>query len=191
MAARPQLFTRGLSGLAQSSSSNEISSPAEQRDDAKRNLFKSMRPLPTQHYWDVYFDRFVRGVLFFPFEDSRISASVLLTALPLDKPKTQRPVPAKANTPLSSKRLARRSSRSRTFGATTITHRSRTSRCASQYTSSSRASGPSGRTAATSTAAAGLSGCPRPLDLISGRGSSCWPLARSFRASLTRVSFHL
>jgi hypothetical protein len=59
MAARPQLFTRGLSGLAQSSSSNEISSPAEQRDDAKSNFFKSMRPLPTQHYWDVYFDRFV------------------------------------------------------------------------------------------------------------------------------------
>ncbi|KAM0475334.1 hypothetical protein ACHAPX_007088 [Trichoderma viride] len=57
MAARPQLFTRGLSGLAQSSSSNEISSPAEQRDDAKSNFFKSMRPLPTQHYWDVYFDR--------------------------------------------------------------------------------------------------------------------------------------
>jgi hypothetical protein len=59
MATRPQLFTRGLSGLAQSSSSNEISSPAEQRDDAKSNFFKSMRPLPTQHYWDVYFDRFV------------------------------------------------------------------------------------------------------------------------------------
>jgi hypothetical protein len=59
MAARPQLFTRGLSGLAQSSSASEISSPAEQRDDAKRNLFKSMRPLPTQHYWDVYFDGLV------------------------------------------------------------------------------------------------------------------------------------
>ncbi|KAL6855755.1 translation initiation factor eIF4e [Trichoderma novae-zelandiae] len=57
MASRPQLFTRGLSGLSQSSSAGDISSPAEQRDDAKRNLFKSMRPLPTQHYWDVYFDR--------------------------------------------------------------------------------------------------------------------------------------
>ncbi|KAM6487128.1 translation initiation factor eIF 4e-like domain-containing protein [Trichoderma sp. SZMC 28011] len=57
MATRPQLFTRGLSGLSQSSSAGDVSSPAEQRDDAKRNLFKSMRPLPTQHYWDVYFDR--------------------------------------------------------------------------------------------------------------------------------------
>ncbi|KAL7812207.1 translation initiation factor eIF4e [Trichoderma gracile] len=57
MATRPQLFTRGLSGLSQSSSAGDISSPAEQRDDAKRNLFKTMRPLPTQHYWDVYFDR--------------------------------------------------------------------------------------------------------------------------------------
>ncbi|KAK4069793.1 uncharacterized protein Triagg1_6923 [Trichoderma aggressivum f. europaeum] len=57
MATRPQLFTRGLSGLSQSSNAGDVSSPAEQRDDAKRNLFKTMRPLPTQHYWDVYFDR--------------------------------------------------------------------------------------------------------------------------------------
>ncbi|POR35244.1 Eukaryotic translation initiation factor 4E type 3-A [Tolypocladium paradoxum] len=54
MSMRPQLFTRGLSGLSQSSDAN---SPAEQRDDAKRNFLKTMRPLPTQHYWNVYFDR--------------------------------------------------------------------------------------------------------------------------------------
>ncbi|KAJ6789579.1 hypothetical protein PWT90_07414 [Aphanocladium album] len=54
MAARPQLFTRGLSGLSQNPETN---SPAEQRDDAKRNFLKTMRPLPTQHYWNVYFDR--------------------------------------------------------------------------------------------------------------------------------------
>lgn len=54
MSARPQLFTRGLSGLGQSAETN---SPAEQRDDAKRNFLKTMRPLPTQHYWNVYFDR--------------------------------------------------------------------------------------------------------------------------------------
>ncbi|KAJ2975560.1 hypothetical protein NQ176_g5455 [Zarea fungicola] len=54
MAARPQLFTRDLSGLGQS---QETNSPAEQRDDAKRNFLKTMRPLPTQHYWNVYFDR--------------------------------------------------------------------------------------------------------------------------------------
>ncbi|GJN75207.1 hypothetical protein PLICBS_009303 [Purpureocillium lilacinum] len=54
MSARPQLFTRGLSGLSQSTEAN---SPAEQRDDAKRNFLKTMRPLPTQHYWNVYFDR--------------------------------------------------------------------------------------------------------------------------------------
>ncbi|KAG5959861.1 hypothetical protein E4U58_004828 [Claviceps cyperi] len=53
----PQLVTRGLSGLSQSSSAAETQSPAEQRDDAKRNFLKTMRPLPIQHYWNVYFDR--------------------------------------------------------------------------------------------------------------------------------------
>jgi len=59
MATRPALFTRGLSGLAQSSDpdSPAVASPAEKRDDAKRNFLKTMRPLPTQHYWNVYFDR--------------------------------------------------------------------------------------------------------------------------------------
>ncbi|KAH9909994.1 translation initiation factor eIF4e [Xylariomycetidae sp. FL2044] len=59
MATRPSLFTRGLSSLSQSTDPNSpnVSSPAEQRDDAKRNLFKTMRPLPTQHYWNVFFDR--------------------------------------------------------------------------------------------------------------------------------------
>jgi len=56
---RPSLFTRGLSGLSQSSDPNSpnVASPAEQRDDAKRNFLKAMRPLPTQHYWNVWFDR--------------------------------------------------------------------------------------------------------------------------------------
>lgn len=58
MSTRPQLFTRGLSGLSQSTLANEAQSPAEQRDGAKRNFLKTMRPLPTQHYWKVYFDRF-------------------------------------------------------------------------------------------------------------------------------------
>ncbi|CAI4210238.1 unnamed protein product [Parascedosporium putredinis] len=57
MATRPALFTRGLSGLAQSTDPDGVSSPAEKRDDAKRNFLKTMRPLPTQHYWNVYFDR--------------------------------------------------------------------------------------------------------------------------------------
>ncbi|KAJ0154568.1 hypothetical protein CTA2_12982 [Colletotrichum tanaceti] len=60
MAARPALFTRGLSGLSQSTTdpnSPSVSSPADQRDDAKRNFLKAMRPLPTQHYWNVYFDK--------------------------------------------------------------------------------------------------------------------------------------
>ncbi|KAI1342248.1 translation initiation factor eIF4e [Xylariaceae sp. FL0016] len=60
MAARPTLFTRGLSSLSQSTTdpnSPSVSSPAEQRDDAKRNFLKTMRALPTQHYWNVYFDR--------------------------------------------------------------------------------------------------------------------------------------
>ncbi|KXJ93134.1 putative translation initiation factor [Microdochium bolleyi] len=59
MASRPTLFTRGLSSLSQSvdPSSPNVSSPAEQRDDAKRNLFKTMRALPTQHYWQFWFDK--------------------------------------------------------------------------------------------------------------------------------------
>lgn len=59
MAMRPSLFTRGLSSLSQSSDPNSpaAGSPAEQRDDAKRNFLKTMRALPTQHYWHVYFDR--------------------------------------------------------------------------------------------------------------------------------------
>ncbi|KAG9255322.1 translation initiation factor eIF 4e-like domain-containing protein [Emericellopsis atlantica] len=59
MSSRPQLsaFTRGLSALSQSQSADGANSPAEQRDDAKRNFLKTMRPLPTQHYWHVYFDR--------------------------------------------------------------------------------------------------------------------------------------
>lgn len=35
----------------------EASSPAVERIDAKTNMLKAMRPLPTQHYWNVYFDR--------------------------------------------------------------------------------------------------------------------------------------
>lgn len=50
----PPLSTHGLSGLSQSTSAN---SPAEQRDDAKVNFLKTMRALPTQHYWNVYFDK--------------------------------------------------------------------------------------------------------------------------------------
>jgi len=53
MAMRPSLLTRGLS----SASGTDTGSPAEQRDDAKKNMLKAMRPLPTQHYWNVYFDR--------------------------------------------------------------------------------------------------------------------------------------
>ncbi|KOS18537.1 Eukaryotic translation initiation factor 4E type 3 [Escovopsis weberi] len=61
MSARLPAFIRGPSGLGQETSSTPAaaettSSPAGQRDDAKRNFLKSMRPLPLQHYWDVYFD---------------------------------------------------------------------------------------------------------------------------------------
>jgi len=54
MALRPSVLTRGLSSANQVS---DTGSPAEQRDDAKKNMLKAMRPLPTQHYWNVYFDR--------------------------------------------------------------------------------------------------------------------------------------
>lgn len=61
MASKPSLsmFTRGLSSLSQSSDPNSpnVNSPAEQRADSKLGFLKAMRPLPTQHYWNVYFDR--------------------------------------------------------------------------------------------------------------------------------------
>lgn len=53
MAMRPSLLTKGLTSV----SGADTGSPAEQRDDAKKNMLKAMRPLPTQHYWNVYFDR--------------------------------------------------------------------------------------------------------------------------------------
>ncbi|KAM5342609.1 hypothetical protein ACJ41O_013575 [Fusarium nematophilum] len=55
MSARLPLFTRGLAGPQETP--DGANSPAEQRDDAKRNFLKTMRALPTQHYWNVYFDR--------------------------------------------------------------------------------------------------------------------------------------
>jgi len=54
MALRPSVLTRNLSAAT---GLNDTGSPAEQRDDAKKNMLKAMRPLPTQHYWNVYFDR--------------------------------------------------------------------------------------------------------------------------------------
>lgn len=60
MALRPSLFTRNLAGTGQGS---DTGSPAEQRDDAKKNMLKAMRPLPTQHYWNVYFDRYALTTL--------------------------------------------------------------------------------------------------------------------------------
>lgn len=54
------MFTRGLSSLSQSTDPNSpnVNSPAEQRADSKLGFLKAMRPLPTQHYWNVYFDRY-------------------------------------------------------------------------------------------------------------------------------------
>lgn len=54
MSRLPSLFTQNMSGGTQP---GDVASPAEQRDDAKRNFLKAMRPLPTQHYWHVYFDK--------------------------------------------------------------------------------------------------------------------------------------
>ena len=57
---RPTLFTRGLSGLSQSSDPNSpggVTSPVPSREDAKRTFFKVMRPLPLQHYWHMYIDK--------------------------------------------------------------------------------------------------------------------------------------
>jgi len=54
MAFRPSLTTRGLSSASEPT---DTGSPSAQRGDAKKNMLKAMRALPTQHYWNVYFDR--------------------------------------------------------------------------------------------------------------------------------------
>lgn len=55
------MFTRGLSSLSQTTDPNSpnVNSPAETRADSKLGFLKAMRPLPTQHVWNVYFDRYV------------------------------------------------------------------------------------------------------------------------------------
>lgn len=60
MSRLPAFLTREPSGLSQTSDPNSPSADqtsGDQRSDAKNNFLKSMRPLPTQHYWNVYFDR--------------------------------------------------------------------------------------------------------------------------------------
>ncbi|KAL2887436.1 eukaryotic initiation factor 4E [Ceratocystis lukuohia] len=57
MSTRPPFPFARTSGLSQATTADSISSPSGERDDAKRNFLKAMRPLPTQHYWDVYFNR--------------------------------------------------------------------------------------------------------------------------------------
>lgn len=82
MATRPSLVTRGPSSLSQSFDPNTPSSasPASKHDEfpggqpdeagqpddeekrkakkeAKNKFLEAMRPLPTQHYWNVWFDR--------------------------------------------------------------------------------------------------------------------------------------
>ncbi|POS83751.1 hypothetical protein EPUL_005185, partial [Erysiphe pulchra] len=47
------------------STSGMNESALEQRDDAKKNMLKAMRPLPTQHYWNIYFDRAKKEYLIF------------------------------------------------------------------------------------------------------------------------------
>jgi hypothetical protein len=58
MALRPSLLS-----LSTAAGASDTGSPADQRDDAKKNMLKAMRPLPTQHYWNVYFDRYASVLL--------------------------------------------------------------------------------------------------------------------------------
>jgi hypothetical protein len=111
MALRPSLLTKGLSSA---SGPSDTGSPAEQRDDAKKNMLKAMRPLPTQHYWNVYFDRLASQVYMTAFwavadgfADSKRTSKRRQMEL------TQRPW----------SNLAHRSSPFRIFGGTTTTHR--------------------------------------------------------------------
>ncbi|CCU75042.1 translation initiation factor 4E [Blumeria hordei DH14] len=51
-------------------------SGTEQRDDAKKAMLKAMRPLPTQHYWNIYFDRQQR---------EQVEASNIMYTVTLDR----------------------------------------------------------------------------------------------------------
>lgn len=51
---RQALLTRALGNRQQNGDSN--AQPAN-REQALETLWKTARPIPTQHYWDVYFDR--------------------------------------------------------------------------------------------------------------------------------------
>lgn len=94
---RPSLITRGLS----SAPGSDTGSPAEQRDDAKKNMLKAMRPLPTQHYWNVYFDRYF--TLSLPRHTLTLPAPSLFL--------TNTPQPTKRNHPQSLRRHLHRNPR--------------------------------------------------------------------------------
>ena len=110
MALRPSLLTKGL---ATASGPSDTGSPAEQRGDAKKNMLKAMRALPTQHYWNVYFDRLAPA---FP------GIHLPQTDLSIDSRKiSPNPQMDPILRPLSN--LAHRSNLFKTFGAITIIHR--------------------------------------------------------------------
>jgi hypothetical protein len=158
MALRPSLLTKGL---PTASGPSDTGSPAEQRGDAKKNMLKAMRAMPTQHYWNVYFDRSApafRGIL---AQTDRSIDSRKISLNPQTEPILRR---------LSN--LARRLNLFKTFGDITIIRRWIRSRCVNQYTCSNKASSQYGRIGGISMAAVGLLGSRKLMDQISGQGSS-------------------
>ena len=143
MALRPSLLTRGIP-----SGTSDTGSPAEQRDDAKKNMLKAMRPLPTQHYWNVYFDRQVQVV-----EDPDVitilgnSPHVAISQCQLietDRRKTQRKPRTVLTKPLLSN-WELKSKASRTSGAIIITHPLTRLKCANPSIFSSKDSSQYGK----------------------------------------------
>jgi hypothetical protein len=130
MAMRPSLLTRGLS----SASGADTGSPAEQRDDAKKNMLKAMRPLPTQHYWNVYFDRYANCWELLPNSSNCTK----------DSRRNNRSPPMEAIL-LHSNSLDLRSSPYKTSGVTTITLPLIRSRCENQSICSSKVFSPYGK----------------------------------------------
>lgn len=141
-----------------------------------------MRALPTQHYWNVYFDRFV------PLQI--VPLSLLIPYSLTDNKKMPNPQPTE-HTLLPSSNSAHKSSPSRISGVIIIIHLLIRSRCANPYICSSKAFSQCGRIDGMWMEVVGRSGCQKSMGQISGPGYSWWLLGRRFRVVWIRVCLYV
>lgn len=162
MAMRPSLITKGM-GLG---GAGDTGSPAEQRDDAKKNMLKAMRPLPTQHYWNIFFDRYV-SVLSLVLElGTRDNIWTAANRSQDSKRNNQKPQMAHTQLPLN--KSEHQLHPYRISGRYATICQSIRSRCASPYTCSSKDFNQFGKIEGTSMVGVGHLECPSSMDQISG-----------------------